>query len=310
MDDSKREIIITNFGDFLHLKKYTKIYNLGKYSNIIIEEKFKEQFNSIANNIDKDIVYLNKFFLSREEYFQYHTKEYEHITFQEFGIYCDDMRDFCSEEGNDKVIELFRKRKVGITTLLHIYYSQLRTTQRTSERFIPFFIIDYGKLIELVKYKDLLDLLNFNMINLFVDYKNYNDFCLLIQQKIKEYGFNINKILIKIIKLFMEKMEEAGMEYAPLFIIDNFDPKYEKFSDKLKKLQKKRNFRLIFVYLLENKISNKIILDYLNNSKKESYKMKYSKNIYNNIKYLPNKYKKCFDKCIPSITNYLKVINC
>ena len=167
-----------------------------------------------------------------------------------------------------KIIEIFRKRKIGITTILSVLYSQLRARIRTKDRFIPFIVFDYDKLINTNKINSLLDLINTSIVNLCVHYDDYNDFCTLVYDEIRELIFDIDKIVVKIIELFIERIKNLKMSYVPCIIIDIFDPIYTELYNKLIKLQNKNNFRIIIVYQLENKLTNRILLDYLEEKKK------------------------------------------
>lgn len=116
IDDQGKEILINNIGNFFHLSNIDKIYNLKGYKNEIMEENFNEQYECIPNKISKETLYLNKFFF-KSYYYKYHTKNYAYLAFEEYDIYFTDVREICSStEKNKKIVEIFRKKKTGITT--------------------------------------------------------------------------------------------------------------------------------------------------------------------------------------------------
>ena len=309
IDDQGKEILINNIGNFFHLSNIDKIYNLKGYKNEIMEENFNEQYECIPNNISKETLYLNKFFF-KSYYYKYHTKNYAYLAL-EYDIYFTDVREICSStEKNKKIVEIFRKKKTGITTFLNVYFSQLRTRIRTKERFIPFIIFDYDRLLNLKKFEELINLLNLNIINLFVSYKYYNEFCSKVYLEIAKFGFDIDNIIISIIDLYIKHIEKFNMAYVPCIIIDNYNPENNELYNKLLLSQAKNDFRIIMVYKLKSPTSNKIITDYLDDKKKESFEFKYTKTLYSKIEKLPNKYENIFKEMIPTIYNYLKINNC
>ena len=74
-------------------------------------------------------------------------------------------------------------------------------------------------------------------------------------------------------------------------------------------LQSKNNFRIIIIYQLENKLSNRIFLDYLEERKNENFDYKYTRTLYDGLYQLPNKYKNVFRLLIPTMNSYLKIDN-
>ena len=200
IDENGKEILIDNIGRVFHSININRIYNMEEFKNIIDEKSFEQQFLSFPNELFKETLYINKFHFNNNNNYKYHTKDYQYICFINYDIYADDLRDFCcTSEKKRKIIEIFRKRKIGITTFLSVLYSQLRTRVRTKDRFIPFIVFDYNKLINTNKIKSLIDLINTSMVNLFVHYDDYNDFCSLVYDEIKELIYDIDKIIVKII---------------------------------------------------------------------------------------------------------------
>lgn len=61
---------------------------------------------------------------------------------------------------------------------------------------------------------------------------------------------------------------------------------------------------------MENKLSNRIFLDYLEEKKNESFDYKYTTTLYSDLYELPNKYEDVFKSLKPTINNYLKLNNC
>ena len=152
--------------------------------------------------------------------------------------------------------------------------------------------------------------MNLNIINLFVSYKYYNEFCSKVYLEIAKFGFDIDNIIISIIDLYIKHIEKFNMAYVPCIIIDNYNPENNELYNKLLLSQAKNDFRIIMVYQLKSPISNKIITDYLDDKKKESFEFKYTKTLYSKIEKLPNKYENIFKEMIPTIYNYLKINNC
>ena len=131
----------------------------------------------------------------------------------------------------------------------------------------------------------------------------------MVYDEIRELIFDIDKIVVKIIELFIERIKNLKMSYVPCIIIDIFDPIYTELYNKLIKLQNKNNFRIIIVYQLENKLTNKILLDYLEERKNENFDYKYTRTLYDGLSELPNKYEKFFNYLIPTINSYLQINN-
>ena len=186
----------------------------------------------------------------------------------------------------------------------------MRTRIRTNERFIPFIIFNYDKLLNLTKIKSLVDNINFSIVNLFVTYKEYNDFCSIIYKLITEISFDIDKIIINIIKSYMEYVKKYNMNNVPCIIIDNYNPTYKQLYIALETLLKEFNFRIIFIFQLENKLSNEVLVDYLREKRNEMFEYKYARTIYYDINKLPTKYPKYYKCLIPTINNYIRINNC
>ena len=311
IDEKGREILINNIDNFFHLYAYNIIYNMKEYINIINETKFNEQYKCFPNDLKEESLYLDKFFFENKNYYKNHTKNYEYICFNMYDLNLIDIRSICcTSEKSRKIVEIFIKNKVGITTYLHVFFSQLRTRIRTIERFIPFIIFDYDKLLNLTKIKSLVDTINFSIVNLFVTYKEYNYFCSIIYKLITELNFDIDKIIISIIKSYMEYIKKYNMEYVPCIILDNYNPNYKQLYNALEALLKDFNFRIIFIYLLDNKLSNEVLVDYLREKKNEMHVYKYAKSLYYDINKLPTKYPKYYKCLLPTINNYIKINNC
>lgn len=130
-----------------------------------------------------------------------------------------------------------------------------------------------------------------------------------VDDEIKGLLFDIDKIIIKIIELFIDRIKDLEMSYVPCIIIDNFNPNSELYN-RLVKLQSSNNFRIIIIYQMENKLSNRIFLDYLEEKKNESFDYKYTITLYSDLYELPNKYEDVFKSLKPTINNYLKLNNC
>ena len=60
---------------------------------------------------------------------------------------------------------------------------------------------------------------------------------------------------------------------------------------------------------MENKLSNRIFLDYLEERKNENFDYKYTRTLYDGLYQLPNKYKNVFRLLIPTMNSYLKIDN-
>ena len=113
---------------------------MKEYINNINEDKFNEQYKCIPNVLQEESLYLDKFFFENSYYYENHSKNYEYICFNMYDLNLVDIRSICcTSEKNRKIIEIFTKKKVGITTYIHVFFSQLRTRIRTNERFIPFY---------------------------------------------------------------------------------------------------------------------------------------------------------------------------
>ena len=145
---------------------------------------------------------------------------------------------------------------------------------------------------------------------MFVSYKYYNEFCSKVYLEITKFGFDIDSVIISIIDLYIKHIEKFNMDYVPCIIIDNYNPENNELYNKLLLSQSKNDFRIIMVYQLRSRSSNKIITDYLDDKKNESFEIKYTKTLYYKIEKLPNKYENIFKEMIPTIYNYLKINNC
>ena len=309
IDREGRQIIINNIQKFFD-SEINRIYKLNEIS-LINQTEFDEQYDSIPNKLAEEPLYLDKLFFNNKKMIPYHTSNYEYIFFKNFDLNFKDMRYICSStEKTTNIIEIFRKKNVGITTFLYIFYSQLRTRVIKADRFIPFILFNYSKLLSFKEHKILIETLYFNILNLFVEYIYYKKFCTKIYNNIIDCGFNIPKIIITIITSYMEHIKEYDMGFVPCIIIDNFNPDFIQLQNDLIILQKNYNFKVIFVYKLENRSCNRIILDYFIGIKNESFLMKYTNTLYENIGKLPNKYPQYFNEFSPIIENYLKINNC
>ena len=304
-------ISISNVEEFFHNVELNEIYNY-KYHNLIDENSFENQYNSLANNLSVDPIFLNKIFLEHKDFYSVHLKNYDYIIFKYHDLDIFSLRDLCCDKIIN-IVEIFGKSNIGKTLTLFLFFSQFRSRIRTTGKFIPFIIFDFQKLKQITKLNTLYDLLYFSLINLFVNYNEYQEFTSQIFFKIISLGFNIEKIILKICEEFLELIKNKNMFNVPCIIIDNYVQKKDfnqNFYFELISLQQKFEFKIIFVYFLNDPLSNQALLNYLIEDKKESFKMLYGKTLYGYIEKIPFKYSEQFKNITHSISNLIKLENC
>ena len=81
-----------------------------------------------------------------------------------------------------------------------MHFQKYRNKERANERFIPFLIIKYNELKSIKTIKELNLLLNFAIVNAFVNYEDYQEFTKKIYLLIKNNGYNIQIIIISLIE--------------------------------------------------------------------------------------------------------------
>ena len=304
-------ISIENIEELFHNIEINKIYNF-KYHNLIDENSFENQYNSLADNLSIDPIFLNKIFLGHKHFYRVHLKNYDYIIFKYLDLNIFSLRDLCCDKIIN-IVEIFGKSKIGKTLTLFLFFSQFRSRIRLTDKFIPFIIFDYKKLKNITRLNSLYDLIYFSVINFFVNYNEYKEFISQIFYKIISLGFNIEKIILIICEEFLKLIKNKNMLNVPCVIIDNYVQKQDfnkKFYFELISLQQKFEFKIIFVYYLNDPLSNQALLNYLNEEKNESFKMLYGKTLYGHIEKIPFKYCKQFKNITHSISNLIKLKNC
>ena len=308
-----KDILISfpNIAELFHNVEVNKIYNF-KYYNLIDENSFENQYNSLADNLSINPIFLNKIFLEHRDFYSVHLKNYDYIIFKYLDLNIFSLRDLCCDKIIN-IVEIFGKSKIGKTLTLFLFFSQFRSRIRISGKFIPFVIFDYNKLKQITRLNSLYDLLYFSLINFFVFYNEYQEFTSQIFLKIISLGFNIEKIILTICEEFFEIIKNKNFLNVPCIIIDNYVQKLDinqKFYFKLISLQEKFEFKIIFVYNLNDPLSNQALLNYLNEKKNESFKMLYGKTLYGYIENISFKYCEHFKNITHSISNLIKLKNC
>ena len=225
------------------------------YQNFIDEKTFNEKLEVATD----DIINLDKYYFFKKEIFcKYHLKEYFYIDFK--ICYLEEfinLKNFCALEETQKILEIFIMKGTGISTYFFVTFSNLR-----KKGLIPFIIFDLNIIERFTDSQDLMNYIYFSIMNLFIDYKSYNNFCAKIFSKLKKNKYSAEEIIIKIIKNYLKVKKVISFEYNPCIIIDGYYESYNYLNENLQNLQKKYNFSLIFIYNIEKKQSNQIFLNY------------------------------------------------
>ena len=274
------------------------------YKNFIDEKTFNEKLEVATD----DIINLDKYYFFKKEIFcKYHLKEYFYIDFK--ICYLEEfinLKNFCALEETQKILEIFIMKGTGISTYFSVTFSNSR-----KKGLIPFIIFDLNIIERFTDSQDLMNYIYFSIMNLFIDYKSYNNFCAKIFSKLKKNKYSAEEIIIKIIKNYLKVKKVISFEYNPCIIIDGYYESYNYLNENLQNLQKKYNFSLIFIYNIEKKQSNQIFLNYrligFNIDKNKI--LVYLNNLYGGLCSLPNKFAEYFNQFYPSITNYIRINN-
>lgn len=274
------------------------------YKNFIDEKTFNEKLEVATD----DIINLDKYYFFKKEIFcKYHLKEYFYIDFK--ICYLEEfinLKNFCALKETQKILEIFIMKGTGISTYFFVTFSNLR-----KKGLIPFIIFDLNIIERFTDSQDLMNYIYFSIMNLFIDYKSYNNFCAKIFSKLKKNKYSAEEIIIKIIKNYLKVKKVISFEYNPCIIIDGYYESYNYLNENLQNLQKKYNFSLIFIYNIEKKQSNQIFLNYrligFNIDKNKI--LVYLNNLYGGLCSLPNKFAEYFNQFYPSITNYIRINN-
>lgn len=299
-DDIINELIIMT--DDIN-EKDKIIFDIHNYENFIN----KDVFDTYKKNSSDDNIYLDKLFFFKTEYFcKYHIKDYKFIKFK--TSYSKDFEGFLKVENDHNIIKILSIKGVGMSTYLYITFEKFRI-----EKNITFIYFDINLFENLNKSKEIIDYIYFIAMNLFIDYDAYNKFCEKLFFKFKDkIEIEKGKILTKIIKYYIKNKNDGKnneKKYKQCIIIDNYYNKYKNLYRKLKEFQKNNNFEIVIVYKLEDKLSNKIILNSISEKPLKKRIIIFVNNLYDGIYSLPNKYKECFNYFFPSIINYIKFNN-
>ena len=125
---------------------------------------------------------------------------YNLILFKKVKFTFHEFRDPVANYHAVYVIDVFSKKNIGLSTNLFCFFQKYRNKERANERFIPFLIIKYNELKSIKTIKELNLLLNFAIVNAFINYEDYQEFTKKIYLLIKNNGYNIQIIIISLIE--------------------------------------------------------------------------------------------------------------
>ena len=195
---NNNEIILSNKNEisrFFNSKELTiKNYEYFPYFSKNI---FEEQYTAIQIEQNTDI---RKIFYHENNFYLNHLPSYNLILFKKVKFTFHEFRDPVANYHAVYVIDVFSKKNIGLSTNLFCFFQKYRNKERANERFIPFLIIKYNELKSIKTIKELNLLLNFAIVNAFVNYEDYQEFTKKIYLLIKNNGYNIQTIIISLIE--------------------------------------------------------------------------------------------------------------
>lgn len=304
------EVILTNLDNkkrYFHFGNNSKIYNY-KYKTYFSEKEFNDQINSYKDRFSNN---LKELFYNKDYFLQYHLESYTTIHFKNVLFNFNSFRDLWYEDKAINVIELFAKSGIGITTHLFLYFLKYRENNRPKERFIPFLILDYRKLKIIKTIEECYFLLNFAIVNCFLDFEEYKTYSTKLYELISKNGLNnIENIIYTIINDITNIFKEKEYFYNPTVIIDRYSFAFDKkdvFKKKLYEDSVKMKYTLIIVYSLKEKSTNEILYKYLTQNNVYNFMFSYTSTLFDGIEKLPSKYDEIFRKIYPKIKNFLKI---
>ena len=295
---------------YFYTKKSITIYNY-EYKTCFTKDIFETQKKSIL----KDVNYLNikELFYNNEALYPNHLKSYAYLSFRELSFYSDELESILYENSPFKIIEIFTKKGVGISTHLFLFFQRKRSIFGPKEGFIPFLIFNYPKLKAVKTISELNFLLNFAIVNCFLYYDEYVEYSKHVFELIKFHGLNyINDIIFDIIKDIRNINEKKNLN-LPYVIIDRYIfslDSDETFKKRLIFDAETLDSKIIFIYSLEEKKANEILYEYLAGNKTNKQMFFYTDTLYLNIGELPSKYPEIYSNMYPKINNYIKIQNC
>ena len=308
---NNNEIILSNKNEisrFFNSKELTiKNYEYFPYFSKNI---FEEQYTAIQIEQNTDI---RKIFYHENNFYLNHLPSYNLILFKKVKFTFHEFRDPVANYHAVYVIDVFSKKNIGLSTNLFCFFQKYRNKERANERFIPFLIIKYNELKSIKTIKELNLLLNFAIVNAFVNYEDYQEFTKKIYLLIKNNGYNIQIIIISLIEEIIKYYQTKNYLYPPYIIIDKYYYKYDQnqnLRNKIINKLSKFHFILFIVYSFIEKKSNLLLYKYLINDYKLFHYYTYTDNLYAYIEKLPNKYPTIFSQIYPNIVNFLKIQNC
>ena len=308
IDDEKEKLLVSNqdINDFFHSTKLCILYNF-KYYTFFSEKIFEIQYNETL----KDIFNMKNFFYNNKFFYKYHLKSYTHLNFNGLNLNFTNLRDLVKDGICLNVLEIFAKSGVGITTEIFYFFQQYRDKYNTIGRCIPFLIFNYRELKRVTTIKKYYLLLNFAIINAFVNFEDYRQYSLKLFQLINMNGIdNVENIIYEIINDMTEKF--SNFNYQPYIIIDRYsfecDPE-NIFRNSLYEKVKKNKFKLFIIYSYLEKETNMVLYDYLTFQKPINYYFCFTDTLYSEIEKLPTKYPDIYSNLYPKITHFLMIQN-
>ena len=311
--ENNQERILSNDDDlfyFFHSTNYSKIYNYEFYT-FFNQPIFDEQYKASQ---EENWTNIKKLFYNQECFCNDHLSSYSLITFKKVNFNFYNFRDTVNDHIPINIIEIFTKKEVGISTHLFLYFQNYRNTIRENERFMPFLIFKFPELKTSKKIDSVYFLLNYAIVNCFVNFTDYEKYATHLFNLIKDNGlYKINDIIFEIIKDIKNICNEKKYSYQPRVIIDRYSFKLDEkeiFKNKLYKDSEELGYKLFIIYSFKEKKTNEVLYDYLVRKKPDNYMFSYTDTLYSKIEFLPSKYPHIYSQIYPKITNYIKLQNC
>ena len=170
------------------------IFDIKNYNNFIDETAFvKALYPFPEDRID------SYFFYDTNKFSEFHFKNYKYLIFKDYNLNIVDLKEFCQTEQSCKIMEIYSPGGVGLSTYLYITFCNLRKKEN-----INFIYFDINIIENITKIIDIMKYIYFISMNLFSNFKDYNNFCrelffYLTDKKVVEIG----KIVIIIIQKYI-----------------------------------------------------------------------------------------------------------
>ena len=188
---------------------------------------------------------LKKLYFNKSNFCKYHLESYTRLLFKKVKFTFYEFRDPVYEGNTIDVIEIFAKSGLGISTYFFIYYQQYRNKETAKGRFIPYLIFDYQKLKNAENIDDCFFLLNFAIVNCFVNYEEYEKYSSSLFILIKKNGINnIEKIIFQIINDIKDMCIKNEHYYRPRIILDKYS-----FLLDIDESFKKKLYDVIYIFI-------------------------------------------------------------